>query len=224
MSERPELRLVRERLESVLSPTVAGAALFEALGASPPPTSAQTTLALVTGPLTTALTARLGSEQAHLLIDEITVALGPALSQEGSDGRPPRGDTTLEIPLSGAGKLLVIVLSSSESMATQLEGALGTERVSAVAVRTAMGLRRALDAIAPGVVIVDAATFPTIEPAEVATTLSQLPRAVLRAIWGSDLPYGAVTMTECAQLGVTVTPLDRREGTAPLIDLLRART
>lgn len=225
MSERRELRLVRERLESVLSPNVAGAALFEALeAAGSSPGSATAAVALVTGPLTDALIPRIGANDTHAIVDEILLALGPAVQEEQASGRQGvRADTTLEIPLSKAG-LPVLVLSAGDEMANQLEGALGADRISAAGVKTAMGLRRALDAIAPGVVIVDAARFPTIEPADVATALAALPRSVLRVIWGSDLPYGSVTSTECARLGVSTTSLDRREGIAPLVDLVRART
>lgn len=225
MSERPELRLVRERLERVLSPSLAGAVLFEALAAGPAPSSAAETLALVEGPLSAALAAHLAEDEARSLVEEIAAVLAPAIAQEAStEGRPPRADTTLEIPLPGPAGVTVVVLSANDQVASRLEGALGPDRVTAVAVRSAMGLRRALDASAPRVVIVDAAHFPSIEPAEVAQLLAPLPRAVLRAVWGSELPYGAVSITELARLGVAVTPLDRTEGIAPLVDLVRARS
>lgn len=223
MSERPELRLVRERLESVLSPSVAGAALFEALGEAPPPTSARATLSLVEGPLLAALGARIGGDEARHVVDEIATALAHALNEEAS-GQAPRGDTTLEIPVGGTGGLSVIVVSETDAMARQLEGALGSTRICAIAVRSAKGLELALGSTAPGVVIVDAARFAPLEPAQLAATLASLPRSVLRAIWGSDLPYGAATIAECARLGTGVTSLDRREGIAPLVDLVRART
>jgi hypothetical protein len=224
MSERPELRLVRERLESVLSPSVAGAALYEALEqVVVPPASAAATVAFVTGPLTVALTSRIGDE-AQPLVDEIIRALKPALSQSGSSGQWTRQDTTLEIPLSRDAALMVLVVSASEAMATKLEGTLGTSRITAAGVRSLGGLRRALDAIAPGAIIIDATAAPQLEPADLAALISTLPRAVLRVIWGAELPFGAGCAKEIARLGGHAALLTQKEGIAPLVDLLRART
>ncbi len=227
MAERPELRLVREHLETVLSPSVAASALFEALGAVSMPVSARETAALVTGPLRSVLASRLRQGEADGLIEDVLVALAPALDGERAHHMQPRGDATLEVPISGAGEAVrLAVMGASEIVAQQIEGALGPMRVSAVTLRTAIGLERActVPVTTPEIVLIDASRFPAIEPHELAQALAGLPETAVRVIWGADLPYGAALMRDILARGGTATSVDRKEGVEPILDLVRSRS
>jgi hypothetical protein len=74
----------------------------------------------------------------------------------------------------------------------------------------------------PAIVLVDASDFPSIEPTDLAAAMGKAGEAV-RAIWGADLPYGQGVLAAAQRLGIPTTPLDRREGIAPLMDLVRSR-
>lgn len=230
MAERPELRLVREHLESVLSPSLAASALFEALGAAGGrmPETARDTVFLVEGPLRAVLEERLRPGEVDAVVADVLTALAPALASEASAPPTPplRGDTTLEVPLSQVGEAVrLVVLSADETFATQIEGALGSARVSAVTLRSATALGRVIQVpvTSPEVLVVDASRFPPIEPAELARALEQVADTVPRVIWGSDLPYGAAVIREIAERKGRVTPFDRSEGVEPVLDLVRSR-
>jgi hypothetical protein len=228
MAERPELRLVREHLESVLSPSLAGQVLFEALGVAGGrmPKTVRDTTFLVEGPLRAVLEERLRKGEADALVADVMAALAPALASETSAPAPLRGDVTLEVPLSVAGEAVrLVVLSAEETFAVQIEGALGSSRVSAVTLRSAQALSRVLNVpvTAPEVLVVDASRFPPIEPGDLAAALDAVPDTVPRAIWGSDLPYGAAVIREVAARKGRATPFDRTEGVDPILDLVRSR-
>jgi hypothetical protein len=230
MAEGPELRLVREHLESVLSPSLAGAALFEALGAvgGRLPRSARDAAFLVEGPLRAVLEERLRAGEADALVADIMAALAPALAREASQAvSAPRGDATLEVPLPGPGEAVrLVVLSAEDTFAARIEGALGPKRVAAVTLRTAPALLRSLRSTfsAPQLLIVDAGLFPPIEPAELAAALAAAPDTVPRAIWGGDLPYGAALLRAAAEHGGRATPFGRSDGVEPILDLVRSLT
>jgi hypothetical protein len=130
---------------------------------------------------------------------------------------------TLEVPRD-KGAVTVLVIAGSDEFAARLEAALGPARV---ATRTATTLREVEALTAPSrassIVLVDAMEFPPVEPVALAGLLGGLPASTVRAIWGADLAYGSVVLSELIGRGLPATPLDRREGIEPLLDLVRSR-
>ena len=220
--ERPELRLIREALESVLAPTIASSVLFEALSASGGqlPSDTQACLALVHGPLREVLARRARASDAAAIIEDIERTLGAL-----SPSPPPRKrdlEITAAVPL-GDEPVLVFVFAASAAFAQRLEAALGPLRVATVPCPDVEKMRKALRYAAPAVALLDAPDFPGIETHELAAELATLPVTSVRAIWGADTPYGAAIMRELMERGAHPTPFDRREGIEPLLDLIRSR-
>jgi hypothetical protein len=224
--ERPELRLVREKLESVLSPGLVQSALFEALAevGGRPPTSQAAIVALVDGPLRRALKRRLDDDDLGSLIEEILAAiqLAFASSPPPNKGRPRDMEVTLEITR-GKGAVGVLVISGTDDLAARLQVALGPSRVAARTCTTREEIETLLHGIAPAIILVDAVEFPPVEPVELAELMAAASRSTVRAIWGADLGYGSVVLGELVERHAPVTPLDRREGIEPLLDLVRSR-
>lgn len=220
-SERAELRLIRESLESVVAPQVVSSVMFEALSEAggqigEGPEGAR---AFVDGPIRAALQKRLGDDA-----DPIVDDLGRLLSQI-APARPVSGrelDVTREVYLD-ARPVIVFVISSSSGFADQLQAALGPARVTTVPVPSLEHLHRHLQVAAPPIVLVDAADFAPIEPDDLASALVRLPATTVRAIWGADLPFGGAVLRALVQRKAPATPLDRREGIDPLLDLVRSR-
>jgi hypothetical protein len=224
--ERPELRLVREKLESVLAPALAQSALFEALAEAGgrPPTSRDAVVALIEGPLCKALSRRLDAEDLDALVKEIveTVERVFAAAPPLAKGRPRELEITLEITR-GKGAVGVLVFSGSDDLAARLEVALGPDRVAARTCTNRNEVESLLRGNVPPILLVDSVDFPPIEPVELAELLASAPRGTVRAIWGADLGYGSVVLGELVERRAPATPLDRREGIDPLLDLVRSR-
>lgn len=220
-AERAELRLIRESLESVVAPQVVSSVIFEALSAAGGQIAegAEGALAFVDGPVRRALQKRLGDD-ADPIVDE----LARMLSQIAPAKRPSARelDVTREVYLD-ARPVIVFVISSSSGFADQLQAALGEQRVTTVLVPSLEHLHRHLQVAAPPIVLVDAAEFAPIEPDDLASALVRLPSTTVRAIWGADLPFGGAVLRALVARKVPATPLDRREGIDPLLDLVRSR-
>ncbi len=224
--ERPELRLVREKLESVLAPAIAQSALFEALAEAGgrPPTSHDAVVALIDGPLRRALTRRLTADDLDPLLSEIVLAVGRVFASNPvpQKGRFRELEITFQITR-GKGAVAVLVFSGSDELSARLEVALGADRVAPRTCTSRAEIEALLEGNAPPILLVDAVEFPPIEPVELAELLATAPRGTVRAIWGADLGYGSVVLGELVDRNVTATPLDRREGIDPLLDLIRSR-
>lgn len=216
---RPELRLVRETLESVLAPNLASATLFEALEAfgGTLPNTPSDVLAFVQGPLLASLRRRHGGG-ADPLIADLARILAP------TDVRRDRDlEITREVPLESQ-QVLVFVLSTSDGLATKIEVALGTHRVATLSYDEAPRFSKAAAFRPPSLVLVDCASFPPIEPSAMPALLAPLPPTTVRGLWGTDTPYGAVLMRQLVDAKSTFTSIDRREGLPPILDLIRARS
>lgn len=229
--ERPELKLVREKLESLVAPELASSILFEALAevGGRPPASGEATLALVEGPLARVLGRRVRGAEADLIIDELVgmlrMIVGPAATPIAPMSRAQVRDLeiTLEISLD-KGAVAVLVLSGREDLAMRLEAALGPGRITTRTFTTHDELSaRVKGGRLPPIVLVDAVEFPSIEPVDLATLLQRSPKGTVHAIWGADLAYGSMVLGELVQRRIPATPLDRREGIEPLLDLVRSR-
>ena len=215
MSAELELQLVREALENVLSSRTAGAVLFEALTkrGGDVPASREELLAFLRGELRDTLVIRQGPASLKLL-DDVERML------ERPHGRSH--DSTREVPILTMA-VIVYVLASNNTLARSIEGAMGTNRVSVKAFQAASTFREAVRKETPAVVVLESATFPPIEPTDMAELLRELPETTVRAVSGIDTPYGSAALSALANGHVPCTPLDRREGIEPLLDLIRSR-
>ncbi len=230
--ERPELRLVREKLESVLAPELATSILFEALSevSGMPPASGEATLALVEGPLARVLARRVRGAEGQMIVTELTDLLrqivGPA--QKAPLAPMTRAkvrelEITLEITLD-KGAVGVLVLAGKHDLAMRLEAALGPGRIATRTLSSTAQLEAHLRSDHfPPILLIDSVEFPTIEPVELAKTLQKSPPGTVHAIWGADLAYGSMVLGELVERRVPATPLDRREGIEPFLDLVRSR-
>lgn len=218
--ERPEIRLLRESLEGSLEPTLAHAVLFEALenrGGDPPQTRAELE-AWVEGDLASALEGRLGTALSRAALADARAVVAQIPEAPGRT----RGDATANIPLDDA-PVLVVVVSTSPSLAMRLSAAMGPERVTPTTARTQAELDARLATFTPALVLIDAADFASIEPSGLAAACAKLPKTTIRIVWGADLPFGGAVLRALSAANASPTPVDRREGFDPLLDLVRSR-
>lgn len=215
---RPEHRIVFDALEAVLAPTLVAELLVEACGSDRElPERLADLVTFVHGPLRIGLARRLGPA-AHDVVDDVL----RALSSAGHDAGRPSAEVTRELPLEVA-QVLVFVLSSTETLGGALEQALGSARVTVLTYEDQARVERAFALRPPGIVVLDGADFPPIEPADLPRLFASLPPTTVRAIWGTDTPFGAAALGALLDARAPCTPLDRREGIALLVDLVRSR-
>lgn len=215
---RPELRLIQSVIESVLAPDLADQTYREALaGRGGEPDSPSGVVDLVHGPLRLALARRLGRSAADDVVDDLLATLMTA-----APSRSPSDEGTRELPLQRE-RVCVLVLSATETLARALEAELGREQLEIGTAATPEATRRWLSTHAPGIVLIDGASFASIEPTSLHALLAPLPTTTVRAIWAVDAPYGAAALGALVDARAPVTPLDRREGLATVVDLIRAR-
>jgi hypothetical protein len=229
--ERPEMRLVREKLESVLAPTMASSVLFDALAevGGRPPTTGEATLALVEGPLSRVLARRLRGVEGDALIEELVETLRMVVKPAMTPAAPPlrmrprESDPTLEVtPTEGA--VPVLVLAGSDNLAMRLVAVLGPGRIATRTLYNKAELTGQLrSSSTPQIILIDATDVPAIEPADLATLLSGTRPGTVHAIWGTDLAYGSAVIAQLAEHKVSATPIDRKEGIEPFVDLVRSR-
>jgi hypothetical protein len=223
--EAPEIRLIRETLEGVLHPSTASTVFFEALQASGGalPTTPEQLATLVRGPLRRGLAERVGEDRGAEILDQLELMLAALGSKGRARRRPSRHDQpTAAVTLSDV-SLRVFVLSGGAAFGEQLKASLGPQVMSLVPVVDADTLRIRLDQVPPSMVLLDGGDFPAIEPEDLVTQLSPLPAEVVKAVWGADLPYGQRVLDAAQRRGLGLTPFDRSEGVAPLLDLIRSR-
>ncbi len=217
--EAPELRLLRESLEGTLEPTLAQNVLFEAMerrGGHPPPDRASLE-SLAQNELAVVLTERVGARTAADILADIMLSLGRMPAD------PPRmrgRDDTASIPHESTP--LGVLVSASGGVGARLHAAIGPDRMTLTSARNAVADAALLRAT-PAVVLIDGADFAAIEPSELAALLSRVPSTTARLLYGPDLPYGAAVLRAVAEIGESITTLDRREGLAPLLDVIRSR-
>lgn len=223
--EAPEIRLIRETLEGVLHPSTASTVFFEALqdAGGTLPTEHRDVLALVRGPLKTRLTERVGQADASAMLGQLEAMLATIAPERAPRKRPSRHDEQTRNLVISDEVLPIFVLSSGRELSEQLKAALGPAVMSAVPAEDQGQLETRLSQIAPAMVLIDAANFPAIEPEILVDLLAPLSPDVVKALWGADLPYGQGVMEAAQRRGVGVTPFDRAEGAAPIIDVIRSR-
>ncbi|MFW5875901.1 MAG: hypothetical protein ACOCXM_04135 [Myxococcota bacterium] len=221
VTEPAQVRIMREALEGVLSPKLAQAVLFEALGDSGTlPSTSEDLLQLVRGPVQEAVRKRSGGSEAGAVVERIEDLLGRRTSRPPPN--PEHAEATVAVPTQSRA-VPVLVISSGPWFGGRLSAALGPDRVAPVYASDAEGVRAALTDHGATIVVVDATDFPPLEPQVLASVLHQLPTTTTAAIWGADLPYGRRTAFALEEAGVEATSFPRHAGIDPLLDLVRAR-
>jgi hypothetical protein len=226
----PLLRLVRERLESVLCVTVAHAVLFDALARSSRRVrTVADMLELACGPLWERLADQVGEEEATAITEMLARNLVRAdetgeadMRQSQPQGRVPRERPTT--PMLGTKlPVEVAVAASSGGFAEVLAWCLGHDRVAPFTVGTTQEVRRALRPVPPILAIVNGDDPPGVRARDLAEELAAAPCSTLLAVWGIDRPYGAEVAEGLAGIARPCVAVDRGEGVAPLLDLVRSR-
>jgi hypothetical protein len=229
----PQLQLIRESLEGVLAPGIASAALLEALetyGERMPqePSELQE---FARGSLRAAVQRRAGADVA----EEVTHQLGNmlvAFSGGAPDEPEPEGRVTREgralgnlttVSGSGPGTARMVVVAGSTGLAVRLRTAVGGERLALLTTHDPSRLYGFVTDLNASLVLYDATDSPQGDVSEFVEALAKLPPDVVRIVWSSGEPEASRIVHELEERDVRVTPLDRREGVDPLLDLLRAR-
>ena len=216
------MRLLREALEGVVAPAVVSAILFEALEAvgGRLPEGVAGARSFVDGPLRASLTSRLGAD-ADPVVDEMLRTLS-AISPTSEPKRGRDLDSTREVFLDDRPPF-VVVMAAGDAFSSKLVAALGPGRVTAVPAPSLERLQAVTRMNAPQVTVVDASDVPPIDAAKLAGALAALPETTVRAIWGAELPAGIAVLRALGNLERAAMPFDRREGIAPLLDVVRSR-
>lgn len=216
-SETPELRILREGLEALLSPAEAAAILQEALGGRTVAPGAGPVRVLLEGAVQEILAEHLGDGGARDAVARIRTDL-----ERTRRGQRERDDPTRNIEV-GSEPLPLLILSSSPDLAVALNQTLTSEEIAIASAGDEDTMRARIAHRPPRCVLVDGGSFPRVEPTTLAAILAALPHTTLLALWGADLPYGLAVLAAAQGRALEVTSLDRREGLNPVLDLLRAR-
>lgn len=225
--EPPEMQLIRESLEGVLNPATASAVLIDALGSqSSPPRTTDELLAFLRGPIDARIHEQLDKRTRTELVALIAERIASSAADRSSVRRAERyrADEDTQTVVLAAGHMDVVVAAATSNFSDKLRRALGGEVASTLLAKDSPSLSSALSRKPPSLVVIDASDFPTIEPPRLISSLDHYTdEDAIRALWGSDLPYGIAVAQAAEQQGVAITPFDRREGIAPLMDIIRAR-
>ncbi len=237
-------RLLREALEGVVAPTLVSPLLFEALepyGARLP-SGPDGLLEMARGPLAAAVARRIGPDEAEELVQraERLVAHAQSAMRASQPAPPPDRashaamtfpkpssardrDSTALVPTT-PDAVRVLVVAEGAGLALRLDTALGASRVSARSLASLVALRDHLSNHgSPSLLLVDASDFPAITPDELVATVRLGPSTMIRAVWGSDLPYGRSVLAAAGNGLPALLGLDRAHGVDPLLDLIRSR-
>ncbi len=222
MRETPELILIREVLEGMVTPSVAAAVLFTALEIrGDEPSNRQQWLEFVGGPLRDALNARTGRDVAAGAVGRIAAILG-GLGLAGSAA--PAKQRNSQYPTgrfpTAEGPTRVVVIASSAVLARRLKSALGSLVVPMVLDKPRR-LTRFIDDFDPHLVIVDLT-----DPASGLDAMPSASRAldddVLVLVWDEGSAIGKGLAESIHNEGRRTVLVDRREGVDPIIDIVRA--
>jgi hypothetical protein len=232
----PEVRILREALEGVISPGLVTPVLFEALEpyGTLLPAGAEGLLEMVRGSLADVVARRVGHAEAGAVVQRVeqmlrmsmTTALGESAPEPAAAPAPRSGrerDNTALVPLAREA-VSVLVIATGAGFATRLGAVLGEHWVAPFVDNSAQSIRaRLLAHTSPDVVLVDATDFPPVTPDELAAAMTAGPPTVARALWGVDLPYGRSLSVAAAAAGLPLIAIERAHGVEPLLDLIRSR-
>lgn len=213
--------LIREALEGLIEPRVASSVIFEALelgGVEQLPSDGDDLLGFIQGPLQTATANRVGESTAGDVVDRLTEVLERALRRPDAAGQ----SRTVEVP-AGAGPVRVLVMGRGTSLAVRLRASLGGDRVAVGAATALPAAEHLIANLNPELVVVDAADPIQSPVEEVAALLARLPPPCIRLVWGREQAWADRMAEALEAANSSFTPVDRREGVDPLLDLIRSR-
>jgi hypothetical protein len=228
---RGDVWILREVLERDMSPSAVSAVLFEALSGhgSDVPSTTEGLRVLARDSLRPALGKRLDGTRVESLMERVYEALDdedaePEVSiLKGLSTAPPNAgreaDTTRAVPTTST-PVNVLVVAGGNAFERRLASALGPARVAPATAGTLRDIQRYRKS---AIVLVDATSFPPIEPTDLADELAGLPETTAKCIWGADLPYGRSVLSAIEPIGISVVSITRGEGIEPLLDLIRSR-
>lgn len=229
IEEEVPTRVLRRSLEEAMEVHAASTVLFEALGASGAnvPQTRDDVLTLVRGPLRQVLTRRLDAERAEAIVAHIVSRLCPdpstlemPLDELAAETR--REDSTSSFTTAHE-VVSVMVVAASLGFAQRINVAFGTGRVAPWVVSTELELADGLEGTPPPIVIVDASDIPAIPQRALMQKLTALPSTTACVVWGRELPYGRSLAQAAEASGRAWITLEKKEGIAPLLDLVRSR-
>lgn len=213
--------LIREALEGLIEPRVASSVIFEALergGIDALPSDGERLLDFIRGPLRSTTAERVGSSSADDVVERLADVLRTALSAPEA----ATGARTVEV-LPGAGPVRVLVMGRGSSLAVRLRAALGGDRVAVGAATALPAAEHMATNLRPELVILDAVD-PLQDPVEaIVAMLRSLPSGTTRLVWGGEQPWAGRVSSALDAASISYTPVDRREGVDPLLDLIRSR-
>ena len=213
--------LIREALEGLLEPRIASHVIFDALERGKIdslPSDASLLIGFVEGPLRAATAERAGEATAADVVERLTSVLNKAVTLD----EPPDISRTVEVPI-GAGPVRVMVMGRGSSLAVRLRAALGGDRVAIGASTATPAAEHMVGTLRPEIIILDAVDPIQDSLDEVAEFLARLPAATTRLVWGREQPWASRLADALDQAIVPYTPVDRRDGVEPLLDLIRSR-
>jgi len=215
-----------------MSPATVSAVLFEALSShgSDVPSTTEALRKLANLSLRPALEKRIAEDRVEAMMQRVHAALEaeesePEISiQRGRSTAPPpatgrEADATRAVPTTKR-PVQVLVVAGGDGFERRLASALGPARVAPATAATLRDIQRFRNA---AIVLVDATSFPAIEPRDLADELAGLPETTAKCIWGSDLPYGRGVLAAIEPIGTHVVSITRADGIEPLLDLIRSR-
>jgi len=227
--EEVPTRVLRRSLEEALEVHTASTVLFEALGAagSRVPQTRDDVLELVRGPLREILARRLDPARAEDIVAQVVDRIRPDPSTvemplDDLAAETRREDSTSSFTTAHE-VVSVMVVAASLGFAQRINVAFGTGRVAPWVVSTERELEDALEGQAPPIVIVDASDIPAIPQRVLMRRLAALPSTTACVVWGRELPYGRVLAEATEASGRAWITLEKKEGIAPLLDLVRSR-
>ena len=132
-------------------------------------------------------------------------------------------DGTVEI-VPEEGPVRTLAIAGSLSLGICLRASLGGTAIAVMSVANAIGVRAALDDLAPSVVVIDGSDLPSELSAEdIVRELAKAPPATLRVVWGTENDEAGPLIRAFAKSGQAFVPVDRAHGPEPLLDIFRAR-
>lgn len=213
--------LIREALEGLIEPRIASSVIFEALergGVVELPSDADELLGFIKGPLRAATTDRVGAASAADAVDRLTEVLQRALKRPEAAAQ----SSTVEVP-AGAGPVRVLVLGRGTSLAVRLRASLGGDRVAVGAATALSAAEHLIQNLNPELVVLDAVDPIQDSVDGLVSLLGGLPPVCTRLVWGREQPWAERIADSLDAASVSFTPVDRREGVDPLLDLIRSR-
>ena len=226
----PELVMVREALEGVVSPTLATRLLFDSLetwGPMPPMTLAD--VRVFAGTVLDAAVRRClledEADEIQIRIERLFLRVPRPSRDDEPTAKTPlldRGGATQEM-LVARGPVPVVVLAQGRELADRLTVSLGSDRVIAVPVSNDIMLAEAMRVSGAMLVVIDATSPATVDDPVLGWTLRTIRVGASVVIWGDDTIVGREIADSLHRAGTISVGLAQREGTAPLLDLVRAR-